>query len=140
MAKQKKAETVSIKRNNVTKDIPKAQWDAMVKSKSTYGWKLASDLSDEVLEKDKQIENSKIGDLENEVKDLKANLQESHDENDNLKSQLAEKDTKIGDLENEVKAYEVTVENLELKIKELTPSSDDKAAPKADKASAKTGK
>lgn len=140
MAKKKKPEMVKIKRNKITKEIPKSQWDAMVKSKQTYGWKLASDLSDDVLKKEKEIEDTKIGDLENEVKDLKANLQESHDENDNLKSQLAEKDTKIGELENEVKAYEVTVENLELKIKELTPSSDDKAAPKADKASAKTGK
>lgn len=49
---------VSIKRENVTKTIPKRQWEAMVRSGNTYGWKLHSGkLADEVKAIEEKIKS-----------------------------------------------------------------------------------
>ena len=66
----KSKETVKLKRNGIEKTMPKAQWEAMKQSGNTYGWKLASDVSDETKAKESQIENSKIEALEGKVKAL----------------------------------------------------------------------
>ncbi|MGG5486263.1 hypothetical protein [Gaetbulibacter sp. PBL-D1] len=95
MAKKTK-DIVKISKNGKTKEVPKSQWEAMVKSKSTYGWRLASDLDKEVLNKDKQLEQTKITELEGKVKEL-------GEENTSLKSQIQEKDTKITELEGKIK-------------------------------------
>jgi|SRR5690554_4066317 len=109
MAKKQK-NTVSITRGSVSKEIIKAQWDAMKSSNSTYGWKLSSDLSEDVLKKDKQLEGSKINELE-------AKLADFSKENEALKG--------------EIKAWEITVGNLQAKITELTPEKEDNSkAPK----------
>src|SRR5690606_16390661 len=89
--------------------------------KATYGWSLTSELSDEVLQKDKSIEASKISTLTSDNETLKS-------DNETLKASVSEKDAKIAELEGEVARLNnentslgVTIENLEGKIKELTP-------------------
>ena len=84
----------------------------MKANKSTYGWKAASDLSDEVLEKDKSIENDAI-------KTLEAKVAEVTKTNENLEEEVAKKDDHI--------------KTLEAKITELTKlakATDDKAPAK----------
>lgn len=132
MSKKKNKNTVSIKRGGITKEISKVLWDQMKSTKSTYGWKLASDLSDEILNKDKQLEDSKISELEGKLK-------EASEKNETLSSEVAEKDSKMSELEGEIKAFEETVKNLELKVKgqadllathvKGTPAPDNKKAP-----------
>ena len=118
----KSKETVKLKRNGIEKTMPKAQWEAMKQSGNTYGWKLASDVSDETKAKESQIENSKIEALEGKVKALTS-------ENGTLKTEATEKDAKIEALEGKVKALEGEVANLKAATsKKAEPA---KEAPKA---------
>lgn len=72
MAKTKTAKnTVTAFRNGVKKEFTSEQWNSMKKNKSTYGWKLKSDLPEEVLKKDSIIESSKIEQLTQENEALK---------------------------------------------------------------------
>lgn len=115
MAKKTK-DTITIKRNGNTKEVSKSQWDAMKKNGATYGWKLSSDLSDEVIQKEKGIEASKITELEGTVKTLT-------DENETLKASVLVKDSKITELEG-------TVWTLQEQVNALTPSGEEKAVAK----------
>ena len=111
MAK-KNSDTVKIKRGSAEKEISKAQWDAMKKNSSTYGWMAASDLPKDVTDKDAQIELSKIAELENSVKDANAKASDFEAQVKSLTSDNEAKDAKIAE--------------LEAKVKELTPTSSKK--------------
>jgi len=108
MAKQTSKNTVSITRNGHKKDISKAQWDSMKANKATYGWSLTSELSDEVLEKDKSIETSKISELEGKVSTLSTDNETLKSENEGLKTLVSEKDSKISELEAQIEILKGT--------------------------------
>lgn len=87
---------VTISKGNLKKEIPKAQWDAMAANKATYGWSLASNLTEDVLTKEKQIQTSKESELKaanNElsgiVKKLSIELSVKEDQIQELKARLA---------------------------------------------------
>lgn len=89
------ATLVKISRGGKERSVPKAQWDAMVKNKATYGWSLASNLPKEVLSKDKEVENTVLKKLQDENKSVK-------EENTNLKAQIGEKNIEIGQLKEDI--------------------------------------
>lgn len=107
MAKTK--DTVVIKKNGVEKTIATAQWNAMKANNSTYGWRLASDLPDDVKDVDKKLETSKIAELETNVKTLT-------EENTKLKEEVIA-------LELSVKNKDLKIAELEAKVVELTPKT-----------------
>jgi len=123
--------TVQISRNGVKRDISTAQWEAMKKSNSTYGWKLASDLSDEIISKEKDIEASKIAELEAINKSLE-------EQNNSLKELGIEQVEKIKELEsekeglnNELNSKNELIEGLEAQLKKLTQEPKNKDNGKA---------
>ena len=104
MATKKDANSVKIKKGATEKTVSKAQWDAMKKSNSTYGWNLASDLPKDVTDKDAQIELSKIAQLENSVKDANAKSAEFESQVKALTSDNEAKDAKIAELQKTIDA------------------------------------
>ncbi|WP_179022047.1 hypothetical protein [Winogradskyella forsetii] len=119
--KKKAAKTVKVKRGNTTKEIPFSQWKAY--GDNTYGWKLASDVSDETANKEAQIEKSQITELQGQVKTLS-------EENDSLKSESATKDTTITELQGQVKTLTDKVSDLESSDKKEAKKTETKAASK----------
>ena len=105
MAK-KKTDTISISRDGRKKDIAKATWDSMVKNNATYGWRATSDIKDEVLDKDKEVESNQIKTLQSKVEDLTK-------ENETLKTSEADKDKEVKTLQSKVE--DLTKEVAELK-------------------------
>jgi hypothetical protein len=86
---------VTISKGRLSKDIPKAQWDSMVASKATYGWSLSSNIPDEVLQKEKQIQNSQDSKYLKEISDLK-------DANKKMGDHLKELAIKVSIKEDEI--------------------------------------
>lgn len=102
-------EFVTIRKGKKTKEVPKAQWDAMKKNDATYGWSLASELPEEVLQKDKEVKGGVVESLKAENKDLKTKVA-------GLKATIGEKDLKIKELEEELRVFkadhDIKSENL----------------------------
>lgn len=123
---KKKDSQVKLKRNGVEKTMSTAQWEAMKKSGDTYGWKLASDVSKETLQKEESIEASKIKELKEKVETLTG-------ENDLAKSELAAKDQTIKELKEKVSKLEAVnsgTDDIASKDVKGTPKENPKAAPK----------
>ena len=120
MAKSK-PNTVTAYRNGKSRPFPKAQWDNMVATKSTYGWSLEKGISNDSQKKDKEIETSQVSRLEGTVKSLT-------EENVSLKSDNSEKDKKIQELEG-------TVKSLTEEVEKLKPSNESQKGTSADKGS-----
>lgn len=112
---------VKIKKGTITKDIPVKQWKAY--GSNTYGWKLASDISDDIKNKEKQIEASQVSELQTAVKTLTG-------ENDSLKAEIAEKDKVIASLDEQIQNLSVVNTN-EPDVKE-EPKAKAQPAPKSD--------
>ncbi len=69
MAKSK-TKTVKASRSGVEKEFSQDQWNSMKENNALYGWRLKSDLPDDVVDKDKELENTEIKKLQKQVDDL----------------------------------------------------------------------
>lgn len=105
MAKTKTAKnTVTAYRNGVKKEFTLEQWNSMKKNNSTYGWKLKSDLPEEILQKDSKIEASKLEQLSKENESLKEENAALKEENAALTAKLTSTNTEaVEDKKSETK-------------------------------------